>query len=70
MTGRVPKSADDRAQSARFIKAAQEAECDDDPAAFERIFAKIVPPKGLSALDGPVVTNAVSSRHKRSRAPK
>ena len=29
----------------RFVDAAREAGCDEDPAAFERIFAKIVPPK-------------------------
>ena len=32
-------------QSQRFINTAREAGCDDDPKAFERVFAKIVPPK-------------------------
>lgn len=32
-------------QPKRFVEAAQVAECDDDPAAFERVFAKVVPPK-------------------------
>ena len=33
------------AQMERFIEAAREAETDDSPEAFERVFAKIVPPK-------------------------
>lgn len=32
-------------QSKRFIDAAREAGCDDDTAAFDRAFAKIVPTK-------------------------
>jgi hypothetical protein len=42
---RASKSAREREQSARFIEAARELGCDDDPEAFERAFAKIVPSK-------------------------
>jgi hypothetical protein len=35
----------DTAQSKRFIEAAKAAETDEDPATFERVFAKVVPPK-------------------------
>jgi hypothetical protein len=45
MTGKAPKSATDRKQSARFIKAAREHGASEDRAAFEEAFAKVVPPK-------------------------
>jgi hypothetical protein len=32
-------------QQAAFERAAREAGCDESPEAFERLFAKIVPPK-------------------------
>lgn len=32
-------------QSERFIRKARELGCDEDPKAFERVFARIVPPK-------------------------
>ncbi len=32
-------------QRERFIEAAREADCDESPEAFERVFAKVVPPK-------------------------
>jgi hypothetical protein len=32
-------------QSKRFEEAARAAECDDDPQAFERVFAQVVPSK-------------------------
>lgn len=32
-------------QSARFIEAAKAGGADEDPAAFERAFGKVVPPK-------------------------
>jgi hypothetical protein len=32
-------------QSSRFVEAARELETDDSPEAFERVFAKVVPPK-------------------------
>ncbi len=32
-------------QSRRFKEAAREAETDDSPEEFERVFAKVVPPK-------------------------
>jgi hypothetical protein len=47
-----PKKASD--QSRRFIDAAREAGCDDDPGAFERVFAKIVPPKKAGDKAPPV----------------
>lgn len=28
-----------------FVEAARELECDDDPAAFDRMFERVVPPK-------------------------
>ncbi len=39
-------------QSKRFIEAAREAGCDENPEAFERVFAKIVPPKKGAASSG------------------
>jgi hypothetical protein len=46
-----PKTNSDQAK--RFREAAQLAECDDAPEAFERVFAQIVPPKaGKSAETG------------------
>lgn len=51
----TPKKVSD--QLARFKEAARELECDDDPKAFERVFAKIVPPKvgkPVSAKPSPV----------------
>lgn len=41
----MTKSKADKDQSRRFIEAAREAETDDSPEAFERVFAKIVPAK-------------------------
>jgi hypothetical protein len=35
----------DPEQYARFVEAARELECDDDPAAFDRMFERVVPPK-------------------------
>jgi len=35
----------DKEQSRRFKEASRTAECDESPEAFERVFAKIVPPK-------------------------
>jgi hypothetical protein len=35
----------DKQQSKRFIEAARELGADESPEAFERVFAKIVPPK-------------------------
>jgi hypothetical protein len=32
-------------QSRRFVETARELGCDEDPEAFERMFARIVPPK-------------------------
>jgi hypothetical protein len=32
-------------QSKRFIEAARELDTDESPEAFERVFAKVVPPK-------------------------
>lgn len=32
-------------QGQRFIRKARELGCDEDPEAFERVFARIVPPK-------------------------
>jgi hypothetical protein len=37
-------------QSKRFIEAAREAETDDSPETFERIFAKVVPPKKAGVI--------------------
>ena len=37
-------------QSKRFIDAAREAGCDEDRAAFEKVFAKVVPPKQPSMV--------------------
>jgi hypothetical protein len=37
----VPEKADDKDQSERFIKAAQNAETNEDPDAFEKAFSKI-----------------------------
>jgi hypothetical protein len=42
---RIPSLAEDREQSARFVKAAREHEASEDRAAFESAFAEIVPPK-------------------------
>ncbi len=41
-----PATSKKPSQRERFIEAAREAETDDSPEAFERIFAKVVPPKG------------------------
>ena len=41
----MTKTKAERDQSRRFIDAAHQAGCDDDPKAFERVFAKIAPPK-------------------------
>jgi hypothetical protein len=41
---RTPKITDKR-QSERFRETARELGCDEDAAAFERAFRKIVPPK-------------------------
>jgi hypothetical protein len=35
----------EKVQLDRFKQAAREAECDDTPEAFERVFAKVVRPK-------------------------
>jgi len=35
----------DKSQAQRFKDAAREVECDETPEAFERVFAKVVPPK-------------------------
>ncbi len=44
----------DKEQERRFREAARELGCDDDPKAFEKVFAKIVPPKDApkTELDG------------------
>jgi hypothetical protein len=39
---KVPEKADDKEQSEAFIKAAKEAETNEDPEAFERAFRKVV----------------------------
>lgn len=39
-----PATADDPAQSQRFIDMAHEVEADEDPEAFERAFEKVIPP--------------------------
>lgn len=39
---------DDPEQSARFVEAAQKAEVDEKPGAFEKVFKKIVPSKKTS----------------------
>jgi hypothetical protein len=47
--GRKPNpKPDDPAQSKRFIKAAREAETDENPEVFERVFKKVVLPKKMS----------------------
>jgi hypothetical protein len=38
---RVPKEADDKEQSEAFIKAAKEAETNEDPEVFEKAFSKV-----------------------------
>jgi hypothetical protein len=35
----------DTGQRQRFEEASRAAECDESPEAFERVFAKVVPPK-------------------------
>lgn len=42
---KVPKSADDKEQSARFIEAAREYETDETGKELERAFKKVVPPR-------------------------
>ena len=46
-------------QSERFIRTARELGCDEDPEAFERAFARVVPPK---RPPGPVPQNAKRRR--------
>ena len=38
-------------QRARFESASRESGCDESPEAFERVFAKVVPPKVATASD-------------------
>jgi hypothetical protein len=38
---KVPKEADDKDQSERFIKASREVETDEDPEAFEKAFRAV-----------------------------
>jgi hypothetical protein len=38
-----------KSQRERFIEAAREHETDDSPEEFERVFAKVVPPKRVGA---------------------
>jgi len=40
-----PATSKKPSQRERFIEAAHDAETDDSPEAFERVFAKVVPPK-------------------------
>ncbi len=40
----MSKERDDPAQSARFIEKARELGTNDDPAAFDALFGKLVPP--------------------------
>lgn len=43
------KRASADAQHAKFVEMARELETDDSPEEFERVFAKVVPPKKASA---------------------
>ena len=43
----------DKTQSARFIEAARQAETDDTPEEFERVFGKIVPSKKACDIAAP-----------------
>jgi hypothetical protein len=46
---KVPPSADDPAESQRFIDVAREVGVDESPGAFDRAFAKVVkPPKPIA----------------------
>ena len=40
-------------QRQRFIETAKALECDEDPKAFERVFAKVVPPKKAKPKENP-----------------
>ena len=42
---KVPEKADDKEQSEAFIKAAQQAETNEDPEAFEKAFRKVASAK-------------------------
>jgi hypothetical protein len=66
----------DPEQYARFVEAARELECDDDPAAFERMFERVVPPK--RRLEEPATAEAATAEaataeaasEKRKRRPR
>jgi hypothetical protein len=55
----------DPEQYARFVKAARELECDDDPAAFDRMFERIMPPKRKA--DEPAENETGEKRKRRPR---
>ena len=45
----------DKDQAKRFKDMARELECDEDPKAFEKAFAKVVPPKPRPTRAAPKV---------------
>jgi hypothetical protein len=47
-------------QYARFVEAARELECDDDPAVFDRMFERVVPPRRKP--EEPAPTNATADK--------
>jgi len=51
---RVPKEADDKEQSERFIRAARDAQTDDNKETFERAFANVVRKKPSKERKGQI----------------